>query len=423
MAAPAHGRWGWMLLEAGVIFSLAVAHSWALEPVPLVSDYQAAVSAAKREGRLLFVLHFSGDFSAPPALGEEGKAYQALALSDERVLALLRERYVATFQQVGPPASLSLVAERKKKAAEPQQQHAMAYICLPDERVIHFVPGFVSATELLSELKWAESCYYDFIRFPAAEQPLAVRQMHLAAVSPADAKLYGTEVKTRWLLDSPVRDASAADLTAVVQGARQLRTTRLDERFGGPENALPVRAFYDALADHAGLEPSAGHLVLFEYPLVPLAQLAQPLYEAWTRDRFWQLQPRRQELKDWFVSRVGKGKPVLLAVTVEKPPIGEPERRQLIPWPPKDSDLPLEEFEILELSLDELTLLTADAGLPTLTAQRGRLPRFVVYDRAGRRRAVLTTSDGITRLRTVMRASAQPGVVAAPTETKDGRNK
>ena len=425
MAAPPFGRWGWMLLLAGMLSSLAAAPCWSVEFAPLfLSNYAAAVAAAKRQGRLLFVLHLSGDFTAPDALGDEGEAYQSLALSDERVIAHLRDRYVATFRQVGPPATLNLVAVRGKlNPVEPKRQHAMAYICLPDERVIHFIPGFVTAKELLAELTWAEGCYFDFIRFPPAEQPLAVRQTHLAAVGPADVELYSKDVKTRWLLDAPIRDVGPDDLTAVVHGARQLRTARLDERFAGPENALPSRVFYDALADHAGLAPSAAHLVLSEYPLVPLAQLAQPLYEVWTHDRYWQLQPRRQEIKDWFLSRVGKGKPLLLLVTIQKPPIGEPQRRQLIAWPPKDGDLPLAEFNVLELSLDELTVLTADAGLPALTAERGRLPRFVVYDRAGRRRAVVTSSDGISRLRTAMKASSQPGVAAgASDETKDRRD-
>lgn len=418
MAMPAIGRWGWMML-AGVLWLFPFAPCWSEGRIPLSADYAAAVAKAKREGRLLLVLHFSGDFVAHTGLGPEGEAYQSLALRDDRAIELLQDRFVATFRHVGTPATMNLAAERgKPRRVETKEQHAIAYVCLPDERVIHFIPGFVTADELLAELKLAENCYFDFLRFPPAEQPLAVRQVHLAAAPPADTELFIKSAKTRWLLDAPVREFGPDDLLAAVRSARALRTTRLDERFAGPENSLPHRVFYDALADHAGLEPTAAHLVLSEYPLVPLPQLARPLYEAWCRERFWQISPRRNDVKEWFLGHVGKGKPVLLAITAERAPADEPEPRQLVAWPPRPEDeLPLADFDVLEMSLDELALVMTDANLPALFAQPNDLPRFVLYDRSGRRRTVLNTSDGISRLHRAMKSSAQPGVAATNRET------
>lgn len=414
------GRW---LLAAALLLATPL-HGWPVEaPEPLLGNYATALAEAQREGRLLLVLHLSGDFSAPGVPGDEGTAYQALALNDERVQKLLRSRFVTTYRHVGDPASLNFVAARGKlKPADPERQHAIAYICLPDERVIHFVPGFVTAERLLAELAWAESCYFDFIRFPKSEQAVAARQLHLAALG-TDAEPFAKAVRTRWLLDAPVREDDAEHLAAVITGARHVRLGRLDERFAGPENAALARPFYDALADHASIGPSPAHMVLSEYPLVGLKELAPPLYNIWTRDRFWALGPRREELKSWFLSRQGKGKPLVLAVTGDSRPMSDPEPRQRFPWPPPEGhDLPLKEFEVLELSLQELVVLTADAGLPALAAQRNDLPRFVLYDRAGRRRAMLTLSDGITKLRTMMRTCAQPGVAAASDPEKRRRD-
>jgi hypothetical protein len=274
----------------------------------------------------------------------------------------------------------------------------------------------------LAELTWAENCYFDFIRFPGSEQAAAARQMHLAAAA-AEAESFATAVRTRWLLDAPLREGDGEHLTAVITGTRHVRMARLDERFAGPENALPARAFYDALADHASVGPSPAHLVLSEYPLVPLKELAPPLYRIWSRDHFWALGLRRDELKSWFVSRHGNGKPLLLAVTVNRAPIDEGETQQRIEWPPRDGhDLPLDEFEALELALGELIVLMADAGLPPLSAQRDDLPRFLLFDRAGKRRAMLTERDGIAKLRTMMRTCAQPGVAATADSEKRGRD-
>lgn len=414
MAAHASfSRWGWMLLAGAVSLATPQYRCAAEDPVPLLGDYPAAVAQAQREGRLLFVLHLSGDFAAASVPGEIGEGYRELALNDEQVQELLRSHFVVTFRHVGTPASLNLVAVRGKlKVAEPLQQHAIAYICLPDQRVIHFIPGFVTAEELLAELAWARNCYFDFVRFPDSEQPAAARQLHLASAGADNVELFAKGMKTRWLLDSPVREDDVEHLAAVVQQARKVRTTRLDERFAGPENALLARSFYDALADHAPLGPSPAHLILSEYPLASLDILARPLYETWTSDQFWALGPRRKELQSWFQARHGKGQPLLLAVTGSAP-TGQPEAGQLFAWPLSGKDgLSLKEFEVIELSLEELMMLVGDVGLAPLAAQRDDLPRFVLFDRAGRRRAVLTRRDGIAKLRTMLRTCAQPGVAA-----------
>jgi hypothetical protein len=409
-------RW---IVAALAVLVVVLDRSAADERFTLQADYPAAVAKAGNEGRLLLVLDLSEDFTARGLAGEEVKAYQSLAF-DARVRDLLDDRFVATFRQVGMPASLNLVSQRGKlKQAEPHKQHAIAYVCLPDERVIHFVPGFVAADQLYRELLWAEQCYFDLIRFPAGEQPVAARQMHLDAADPADVELLRSRTQTGWLLHKRVREYSRDNLATSVRAVRQLRLTRLDERFAGAQNAMPARVFYDALADHGSLETTSAHAVLAEFPLPPLADLASPLYEIWFRDHFWQLSPRRGELKDWFVQRVGKGKPVLLAVTGTHLPPGEAEPRKLISWPPTgDANLPLTEFDVLELTLDELTVLITDAGHAPLSAQRQELPQFVVYDRIGRRKAVLSPRDGISKLRLAMRAPAQPGVAAASDKGK-----
>ena len=419
MAVPwAHRRW---ILTALALATLPV-ELRSQDRFTLWGDYPTAVAHARLEGRLLFVLDLSGDFTTPGIPGQEGSAYQALALN-ARVRELLGERFVAAMRNVGMPSSLNLVAERGKlKEGKPNPQHAMAYVCLPDERVVHFIPGFVTAEQLDAELAWAEQCYLDLIRFPAHEQPIAARQSHLDAIDPIDLELLSKRTQSGWLLDQPTREYSAAHLASAVRTVRQLRQTRLDDRFAGEQNALVARSFYHALADHGGLETTCAHAVLAEFPLPPLADLAGPLYSTWFADHYWQLSPRRGELKEWFTQRVGKGKPILLVVTSPAAAPGEAEPRSQFAWPPRDgSDLPIAEFDVLDLTLAELTVMMTDAGHAPLVSQRQELPRFVVYDRAGRRKAVLSQRDGISKLRLAMRASVQPGVAKAsgPTKRRD----
>jgi hypothetical protein len=89
--------------------------------LPFVEDPEAAAGQARAEGKLLFLLHVSGNFEEPSA------------------------RASASFMKVG---TFQLVAGQK------QGGNVASYFCTPDGRVLHVVPGPVSAEVLLLESRW-----------------------------------------------------------------------------------------------------------------------------------------------------------------------------------------------------------------------------------------------------------------------------
>src|SRR5687767_6291928 len=105
MIALPTAPWRWIVAALAVLV-VVLDRSVADERLTLQADYPAAVAKARSEGRLLFVLDLSGDFTASGLPGEEVKAYHSLAF-DARVRDLLDDRFVATFRQVGMPASLN----------------------------------------------------------------------------------------------------------------------------------------------------------------------------------------------------------------------------------------------------------------------------------------------------------------------------
>src|SRR4029078_11629216 len=94
---------------------------------------------------------------------------------------------------------------RKLVAAKTQPPHvefALNYVCLPDLRVLHFVPGFLGSNELLAEMAWAEKSYTAIPVWPAAEERLVARKAHKAAIAKSNWALFERSFKTRWTAEA-----------------------------------------------------------------------------------------------------------------------------------------------------------------------------------------------------------------------------
>jgi hypothetical protein len=72
------------------------------------------------------------------------------ALADEKVGDYVNEQFVAAHQKVGT---------FQKAGANKQGGNVATYFCLPDQTVLHVIPGPVDANVFLREARWAVSTY------------------------------------------------------------------------------------------------------------------------------------------------------------------------------------------------------------------------------------------------------------------------
>jgi hypothetical protein len=406
-----------LLAGLGACFSaLAIASpATAADKIPWVSGTVAAAEQARQQGRLLLVVQLSGDFTADVLSSREAKIYSSISLGEQPVVDFIRARCVATIQSAsGSPLVEALVPKSSNKQDNPPPlEYAISYLCAPDGRVVHFVPGFVSADRLLKELQWADEHCRDALRFPAAEQSLAVREGHWQGLREADRKLFLAKFPTRWEDDDSPRKFSADDLTKAIDIAQAVRQTRIVQRLGGARAEDITPRMLRAMAVHADLEATTPHMILAEFPLPTLAKLQTPVYAGFTGQRPWYVSPRRSELQFWLAERLGKSKPIVLSVTgAEESPADAVKFTANA-----EVQRELANCETQELSLDELAALAADAKMARIAYRTGQEPRFVVLDANGKRIAVLSHHESAGRLIQVIHAGvdASRGIVRATT--------
>jgi hypothetical protein len=196
----------------------------------LVAIRAAAVNQARQQGKLLLAVDLSGDFLAGDAQSPEVKLYRALALADPRVAELLAARFVVTFRHVGQSVDVRVIAGKDERNA-PLGDYALAFVCIPGERVLHFIPGLVSADELLCELTWADALNRERLAASPADKEWLVRQRHLAAVSADNLKLFRESYDSKWRegFQAPAARGPEALLPAI-RAARKVRDQALLRR-------------------------------------------------------------------------------------------------------------------------------------------------------------------------------------------------
>jgi hypothetical protein len=332
------------------------------------------VAQARREGKLLLVVHLSGDFAQNSAESPEAKLYRNYILGDPQVARLVRDRFVVAMRSVGTAQCTPRIHPVPKK--EPRTppgtllpppvervEMAVAYICLPDERVLHFVPGFVTPAELCAELKWAEAAYARVAAAPSSAWPAGWRERHVAAVEPSDREAFASLFESRWpaekkataptlsdelLIDKgapaeepgsehPAPEYATSDLNAAMRASLALWRFAYDQQAGQKnefkaeaalERAQQTSPATSVLAAHGRFGKNLAHLVLAEFPLVYLNDLAAPAYEACSGERFWQTSLRRQELSHWWAQCRASRRHTLLIIASD---LSDEELAKLVP--------------------------------------------------------------------------------------------
>ena len=404
------------LRRSAIVVCLActlVGASWAAERAPWLADRAAAVQQARRQGKLLLIVQFSGDFALAADNSAEAALYRTFALSDPSVAKTLADRFVVAYEQVGSAESLRKLSPEKLQPKRPE--YAFTYICLSDLRVVHFVPGFISAGELAAELKWAERCYAKVASAAADEELLATRQAHLAAIARSDLALFTRAHKSRWERDALPPGPSTFDLPAAVVAARETFEASLTQRLGKSWQRTAAGEAVPALAMHGGLTRELAHLLLAEFPLVSLADLERPAYEALTGERFWKVSHRREALKQWWSREMAAARPILLVVR-DDPFAADANANSPLLWPPKTDALPLlSRFAVEVLSHDELAALASDAGLEPIVYRAVTPPRYVILPAGGKPAVTLWKGTSLSRLAQAMNAATGAGALAVTT--------
>jgi hypothetical protein len=383
----------------------------------LVASRAAAVTQARQQGKLLLAIDLSGDFLAGDAQSPEVKLYRALALADPRVAELLAARFVVTFRHVGQSVDLQVIAGKDERNA-PLGDYALAFVCIPGERVLHFIPGLVSAEELLRELAWSDALNRERLANSPADKEWLIRQRHLAAVPADDLKLFRESYDSQWREDFQAPAArSPAALLPAIRAARKERDQALLRRLKSNwPSQEDQQALLAAMAAHGGLEPALAHLLLAEFPLPKLAELEVPLYEIASGQRFWQAAAQPQDLLAWWTQVRRAGKRSVLVVNDDPFFATLTKGGDALAWPPLAPSIAadLRRFAWRVVTLDELAILAPEAGLGPYRFHAGEgPPRFLIHDARGFPIGEMSASEGtIIRLAQALNATLIAGDVA-----------
>jgi len=427
----------WLVLAA-LISPLLFVSLAAAGPVDWLADHTEAVAKARKQGKLLLVVHLSGDFAKNSPDASEAKLYRQLILGDPRVAAALADRFVVTYRHVGEAKALPRLVSTEEKGRKDDRveavkgplkppEMAIAYVCLPDERVLHFVPGFVSPLELLVELEWVEATYSRLVKAREAEMPAILRAAHREVVDQQDLDGFAGLFPTRWTENLPPPEYTTVDLPEGLAAARSVWDWSQRQRLGvrGPlelknrskrlARELVRSDRLAALAAHGRLGSDFAHLVLSEFPLVYLSDLAGPAFEACAGQRFWQAMPRREELARWWADCCKSGRRTLLIIADDRPTAeGDSPAESRPAWPADDAAQLAELWRVATqvVTIDELASLLTDASLQPLAYDPASgPPRFILHDARGFRYAEVAAKDATAeKLADILRTAVGPGV-------------
>lgn len=268
---------------AALSLAIGQVHAVAAEPVVFQPDEPASFSQARKQGKLLLAVHLSGDSEQNDLEGDETKLYRDITLRDERIENLLAERYIVVGRQVGAPVQ----PEPRKKVDRDSRRppFAITYVCLPDGRVLHFIPGYLSSSELLAELQWVERTYAGMIERPAYEQAAFVREAHQTAAGEHGLRHFQRQFTSRWTGGSEP-PSSTVDLPDAAAAAAKALELSLKQQLGAAASGKQGAMRIQSMAEHGRVASRYSHLLLAEFPLVALDDLAGCAYEAYSGEKF-----------------------------------------------------------------------------------------------------------------------------------------
>jgi mono/diheme cytochrome c family protein len=422
LAAPAHCwlaaswvrrclRWrARAALLAAALLVVSAAASLAAEPI-WISDLEEATSQAQKQGKLLLVIHLNTDFAVDGRASKAAQLFRAVALSDDQLQKRLQSRFVVVCQGAGASDRLRGAAATRGKSTSRVEPTALTYFCLPDGRVLHFVPGYLTSAELGAAVDWVEATYAKLLRVPAREMEHALRECHGQRIHAADRQVFAASFPSRWSAGELKAGPSTADLPAALTAARNTFARSLRQRVAsetGPRAA-------SVLSTQGTIGAELAHLVMSEFPLISLADLQRPAFETWARQRYWAASPRRAMLAAWWNERVARDEPALLVIADDvfawaEPTVADP--KDSFAWPPAASaDSPeLQRIANQIVSVDELAQLMADADIPPIRYSLAHgPPRFLLARHGGEAPLVIRKSEAAARL--VRLLAAESGTV------------
>ena len=359
-------------------------------------------------GKLLMVIQGPDDITKGAAHAPIAQAYTRGVLADSRLTKFFEFRAVPTYLCSGRPAVLRPSHEVDESTTSTLHQNVITYFCTPDQRVLHFLVGYPSTDQLLTELDWAYAVLAQLREAPVAQQPTLVQQAHREKLSSYPAtvwdplqafteKTVSPELSQHWKLATLVKTVASR------------RDERILAKYGAGWDGRERVALLRALRMHAELENQCGHQVLSVHPLVKLDQLTRPLFEEVAKKAYCQSPTNRQQLVRWFHRQKAGGKSCLLIVSDDNKP-SDLLSQFSYRWRPKRAALRmlLEEFEVLELNRLELVCLLSDVGHPMSDRRMAAKTRFLLIDPQTGKMTSLTKRDGEARLQRAMRQALVP---------------
>jgi hypothetical protein len=204
-----------------------------------------------------------------------------------------------------------------------------------------------------------------------------------------------------------------------------------------------------ALAAHGSVACELSHLILAEYPLAPLSDLAGPAYAAACGRRMFTIPKRRADLAAWWALAGKSGRSTLLVIADDdyyevtgrdapaangssNPPASRSARQNGRPatneraseWPPSNlRDVPgVSKLALQMVTLDELATLLADAALPEANYSRGQPLRYLLHDSHGFRLAELAGDEATSAKLAEAIRNMDPGARAGKLLAKPVKN-
>jgi hypothetical protein len=436
LAAPAHcwlaalgarrgaGSRARAALLAAALFVVSAAANRAAEPI-WMSDLAEATAQAQKQGKLLLVVHLNTDFAVDGRASKAAQLFRAVALSEDELQKRLQSRFVVVCQGAGASDRLRGAAATRGKATSRVEPTALTYFCLPDGRVLHFVPGYLTSSELGAAVDWVEATYAQLLRVPSREMEHALRECHAQRIHAADRQAFAASFPSRWSAGELKAGPSTADLPAALTAARNTFARSLRQRVAsetGPRGA-------SVLSTQGTIGAELAHLVMSEFPLISLADLQRPAFETWARQRYWAASSRREMLAAWWNERVDRDEPALLVIADDvfawvEPTAADPQdavAQDTVTWPPAASAVApeLQRIATQIVSVDELAQLMADADIPAIRYSLAHgPPRFLLARGGGEAPLVIRKSEGTARL--VRLLAAESGTVRGTFITEEG---
>jgi hypothetical protein len=322
---------------------------------------------------------------------------------------LLNEKFVAAFQQVGSFRVSKPVDPRGKTRfshLSKQGGNLVSYFCTPDMEVLHMLVGPVQPEALIEGARWAL----------AAQQRITEsgerRPERIAACREAHGELVRDETRKQFQLvtSSSVKiDASGSTATRAVAVADAVLAIRVGIRTKSFRHARKISP--EIMRNWAKLQahdPSSRefeHLFLGELALASLADIEKPVFVTLAGENYTRRKARSDELIKEFGAAKEESKPILMIVGASDPPLGlfdDQSGSSLLPLNRSGKRF-LKSYRLIWLSEPELTLLLDELDQEPLDLQFGRKPRYVLFDRAGKRRSIVTDRDKPSELNKLLR--------------------